>query len=181
MTAIEEQLTKYLADAHAIEEQAIPQLRLAPRMAGDPELARAFRDHLAETEQHERRVRGVLEARDAAPSQIKDVVMKVGGLGFALFARVQPDTPGKLAAHAFSHEHLELAGYELLERVARRAGEEDVAALAADIGAQERAMAERLAHCFDGAANASLREKGAEELSADVVKYLEDAHAIEAQ
>src|SRR5207302_1822270 len=51
---IYEQLTKYLTDAHSIEEQALAQLRDAPDAAGDPELARAYREHLAETEEHER-------------------------------------------------------------------------------------------------------------------------------
>jgi ferritin-like metal-binding protein YciE len=54
---IDEQLTKYLSDAHAIEEQALAQLRTAPDTAGDPELAAAYREHLAETEGHEQRIR----------------------------------------------------------------------------------------------------------------------------
>ena len=63
-STIEEQLTKYLTDAHSLEEQALQQLRLAPRMAGDPELATAFREHLVETERHERLVRERLEAHN---------------------------------------------------------------------------------------------------------------------
>src|SRR5215217_2654059 len=106
-TEIDEQLTKYLTDAHSIEEQALVQMRLAPRIAGDEQLASIFREHRAETEGHERRTRERLEARGAAPSRIKEVVMKAGGVGFALFASSQPDTPGKLVAHAYSYEHLE--------------------------------------------------------------------------
>ena len=181
MTTIDEQLIKYLADAHSIEEQALVQMKLAPKMAGNPQIAGDFKNHLAETERHERRVRTALEARNAAPSAIKDVVMQAGGVGFALFARVQPDTPGKLAAHAYSYEHLELASYELLHRVAQRAGAAEVAAMAAEIREEERAMGERLAADFDLAAEASLRDKGAEKITGDVLKYLEDAHAIEAQ
>ena len=162
MTTIDEQLIKYLADAHSIEEQALVQMKLAPKMAGNPQIAGDFKNHLAETERHERRVRTALEARNAAPSAIKDVVMQAGGVGFALFARVQPDTPGKLAAHAYSYEHLELASYELLHRVAQRAGAAEVAAMAAEIREEERAMGERLAADFDLAAEASLRDKGAE-------------------
>jgi ferritin-like metal-binding protein YciE len=180
-TDTEQQLIKYLTDAHSIEEQALAQLRVAPRMAGDPQLAQSFRAHLVETEGQERRVRARLEAHDAAPSKVKDLVMQAGGLGFALFAKVQPDTPGKLTAHAYSYEHLELASYELLLRVAERAGDEETAAVAREIREQERAMGERLAGSFDRAAQASLADKQAESPRDDVVKYLADAHAIEAQ
>ena len=46
---LEEQLTKYLADVHSIEEQALTQMRSAPDIAGEEELAGVFRDHLVET------------------------------------------------------------------------------------------------------------------------------------
>jgi ferritin-like metal-binding protein YciE len=179
--AIDEQLTKYLTDAHSIEEQALAQLRYAPRIADDPELAAIFRAHLTETEDQERRVRTRLAAHDASPSKVKDVVMQAGGVGFVLFAKSQPDTPGKLTAHAYSYEHLELAAYELLARVADRAGDGDTAAIARDIREQERAMGERLAQGFDRAAAASLKAKDAQDTRTDVVRYLADAHAIEAQ
>ena len=176
-----EQLTKYLTDAHSIEEQAIAQLRLAPRVAGDPELSRIFTQHLEETEGQERLVREQLERRGAKPSAVKDVAGRVGGWGMILFARVNPDTPGKLAMHAYSYEHMELAAYELLRRIADRAGEPAVAEMAGRIGDQERAMADRLAQRWDAAVEASLREKGAEDIEKDLVKYLRDAHALEAQ
>src|ERR1051326_9476199 len=79
---LDEQLTKYLTDAHSIEVQALAQLRTAPDIAGAPELARAFRSHLEETEGHERITRELLERRDADPSKVKDVVMQLGGKGF---------------------------------------------------------------------------------------------------
>jgi len=113
-----EQLTKYLADAHSIEEQALQQLKGAPKASGDSGLADIFRDHLTETEGHERAMRARLEAHGEGANKLKDLLMKVGGAGFLLFARSQPDTPGKLVAHAYSYEHLELAAYELLIRVA---------------------------------------------------------------
>src|SRR5437764_14782356 len=120
---IDEQLTKYLTDAHSIEEQALAQLERAPDIAGEPGLAGALREHCRETETHERLVRERLDARDASPNKLKDVAARAGGVGFVLFAKFQPDTPGKLASHAFSYEHLELACYDLVTRVAERAGE----------------------------------------------------------
>ncbi|HZT85439.1 MAG TPA: DUF892 family protein [Gaiellaceae bacterium] len=101
---LDEQLVKYLADAHSIEEQALQQLRGAPDAARDPELAEIFRAHLVETEGHERTTRERLEARGERSSALKDLLMRVGGAGFLLFARSQPDTPGKLVAHAYSYE-----------------------------------------------------------------------------
>jgi ferritin-like metal-binding protein YciE len=180
---LDEQLTKYLTDVHAIEEQALPQMRAAPELASDPELERVFREHEAETEEHERRVRECLEARDAAPSKLKDVVARASAFPFVLFARSQPDTTGKLVAHAHSYEALELAAYEMLVRVAQRAGDAETAEVARAIAEQERAMRDRLAASFDRAVDASIREKDldGEALGDHVVKYLADAHAIESQ
>ncbi|HEX2127840.1 MAG TPA: DUF892 family protein, partial [Solirubrobacterales bacterium] len=47
---INEQLIKHLTDVHSIEEQALTQMRQAPQIAGDPELATVFERHLVETE-----------------------------------------------------------------------------------------------------------------------------------
>ena len=178
---IHEQLTKYLADAHSIEEQALAQLRTAPKLAGEPTLARAYEQHLTETEGHERTVRELLEARGAKPSRTKDAVMAVGGKGFLLFARVQPDTPGKLHAHALSYEGLEVSSYELLRRIAERAGDENVVSAAELIAGEERQMMERLEQSFDLAVEASLRELQSDDLREQLRKYLADAHAIEEQ
>jgi ferritin-like metal-binding protein YciE len=183
MTAdtLDDQLVKYLADAHSIEEQALQQLRGAPDAAHDPELAQIFRQHLAETEGHESAMRERLEAHGEKSSTLKDLLMRVGGAGFLLFARAQPDTPGKLVAHAYSYEHLELASYELLIRVAERASDSETVAAAQRIRDEERAMAERLAASFDRAVEASLAEKNPDDLGEQLDKYLQDAHAIEAQ
>jgi ferritin-like metal-binding protein YciE len=181
MTSLDEQVTKYLTDAHSIEQQALVQMKLAPKIAGDPEIAAAFDEHLTETEDHETLVREQLEARDASPSAIKDVAGRVTGGGFALFAKFNPDTPGKLVTHAYSYEHMEFAAYDLLGRISERAQDADTAALARRILAEERAMAERLSLLFDRAVDASLRDQDPDDLGGQLDSYLTDAHAIEAQ
>jgi ferritin-like metal-binding protein YciE len=178
---IDEQLTKYLTDAHSIEQQALAQMRLAPKIAGDRELAAVFSDHLAETEDHERLMAERLRARDARPSKVKDAAGALTGLGFAAFAAAQPDTPGKLVVHAFSYEHMEEAAYDLLAQVADRAGDSATVEVARRIGDQERAMGDRLAGCFDRAAQAALARRSPSDLDTSLDKYLADAHAIEAQ
>lgn len=178
---LQSQLIKYLTDAHSIERQALVQMKAAPGIAGDPEIAAAFERHEAETEEHERLVEDRLRDLGASPSIVKDAAGAITGLGFGLFAKLQPDTPGKLVAHAFSYEHMELAAYDLLARVAERDGDVETAQMARLIEEQERAMAERLAGLFDRAVEASLRELSPDDLGEQLDKYLQDAHAIEAQ
>ena len=181
VTTLDPTVMHYLRDVHSIEEQALVQLRRAPSIAGDEVLGQVFREHLEETGAQERRVRDRLTERGADPSRTKDIAGQAGGYGMLLFARSQPDTPGKLTAHAFSYEHLELAAYELLALAAERAGDQETAALARAIRDEESAMGARLAENFDLAVAASLRELSARDLPDQLVGYLADAHAIESQ
>jgi ferritin-like metal-binding protein YciE len=176
----DEQLNAYLSDAHSIEEQALAQLRSAPKIAGTPKLAAALREHLPETEGHEQAVRSLLERRGGSPSRFKDAVMKLGGKGFVLFAWANPDTPGKLAAHAYSYEALEQSSYALLGEVARAYADDEAVETAGRIEGEELAMKDRLAACFDETVEASL-QSGPDDLEEQLRKYLADAHALEEQ
>jgi ferritin-like metal-binding protein YciE len=180
-TNIQEQLVKYLTDAHSIEQQALAQLKTAPKIAGDPRIAQAFSDHLIETEGHDRLVSERLAAHGAKPSTLKDLAGSLTGKGFGVFAMAQPDTPGKLVVHAFSYEHMEEAAYDLLAQVAERAGDEETTQSAREIELQERGMGDRLAGLFDRAVTAALDAVGPDDLQTQLDKYLADAHAIEAQ
>ena len=175
------QLLRYLADAHSIEEQALAQLRTAPDIAGEDRLAGALGAHLLETETHERLVRERMNALGKAPSRLKDMIMAVGGKGFVVFARSQPDTPGKLAAHAYSYEHLEVAAYELLARVAQAAGDAETEAMANRIRGDEERMAARIAEVFDETVRASIAGLDPGDLRSRLASYLADAHALEHQ
>jgi ferritin-like metal-binding protein YciE len=174
------QLVKYLTDVHSIEEQAAVQMRRAPDLVEGP-LAEAFRRHLGETESQEERVRARLDAHDASPSKVKDVAGAAGGFGMVLFARSQPDTPGKLVLHAFSYEHMEVAAYELLKIAAREAGDEATAAMADAIADEEREMAGRIAAHWDEAVEQALAEVEPDDLGAQLDTYLADVHALEEQ
>jgi ferritin-like metal-binding protein YciE len=174
------QLVKYLTDVHSIEEQARIQMERAPKLV-EGALAESFQRHLGETESQEQRVRERLEAHDASPSKLKDVAGQAGGFGMVLFARSQPDTPGKLVMHAFSYEHMEVAAYELLGIAAREAGDAETAATAAAIADEEREMARRLAAGFDEAVEQALSEVGPDDLGSTLNTYLADLHALEGQ
>ena len=176
-----ETVTEYLRDIHALEEQSLEQLRSAPDIAGEAALSTALRDHLQETEEHERIVRGLLESRDGGRSPVRDAIMRVGGEAFVQFARAQPDTPGKLAAHALSYEALEWAAYDLLEQLATRAGDQEVADAARAIRDQEESMMHRIEALFDGTASASMQRRSDQPLEKQLTVYLADAHALESQ
>ncbi len=177
----DEQIVKYLTDVHSIERQALAQLRAAPKIAEDERLSQAFEQHLVETEDQEQRVRERLEALGGKPSKLKDAAGVAGGWGMVAFAASQPDTPGKLTMHAYSYEHMELAAYELLKRLAERAGDEETARMAADIAAEEGQMAERLEQFFDTAVDASLAGVDPDQLGSVLLAYLRDVHALEGQ
>jgi ferritin-like metal-binding protein YciE len=98
-----------------------------------------------------------------------------------LFARSQPDTPGKLAMHAFSYEHMEVAAYELLAIAAREAGDETTAALAETIADEEREMAGRIAARWDEAVEQALAAVEPDDLGDQLNTYLADVHALEGQ
>src|SRR3954451_12877875 len=177
-SSLSEQLVKYLTDVHAMEVQALAQMRAAPKLAGDPELAQAFEAHCEETAGPEQLVRERVEEYAAKPSRLEDLLGAVSGKGFVLFARSQPDTPGKLATHAFSYEHMELAAYDLLARVAEHEGDAETVAVAQRIRAEEEAMSQRIAARWDAVVDASLEGKDPTEA---LDSYLADAHALEAQ
>ncbi|HTW11708.1 MAG TPA: DUF892 family protein [Solirubrobacteraceae bacterium] len=180
-STLDEQLTKYLTDVHAIEQQALAQMHAAPKLAGDDRLAQPFSQHLTETEEHERLIRSLLEARGASPSKLKDVAGMLSGHGFGLFAALQPDTPGKLVVHAFSYEHMEEGAYDLLGMIATRADDAAAVETARRIEAQEHAMGDRLDALFDHATEVALRDLQPHDLDPKLNSYLADAHAIEVQ
>jgi ferritin-like metal-binding protein YciE len=86
--------------------------------------------------------------------------MRLGALNWGGFFQAQPDKPGKLAAFVFAFEHLEIAGYELLRRIAERAGDGATVQTAERILAEERTAAAKIAAAFDRAAEASLGAQG---------------------
>jgi ferritin-like metal-binding protein YciE len=178
---VQEQLVKHLTDCHSIEVQALVQMKAAPKLAGDEEMARIYEEHERETEEHQRLVEDRLEAHGASPSKLKDVAGATTAVPFVLFAKSQPDTPGKLAAHALAYEHMEHAAYELLQRVAERAGDAETVEVARRIAEQELAMAGRIESHFDRTVELSLEQKDAHDMTEQLVKYLADAHAIENQ
>jgi ferritin-like metal-binding protein YciE len=75
--------------------------------------------------------------------------MRSGAIGLRQLAEIPPDTPVKLAMHLYSLEHLEIAAYEFLARIAREAGDQETVEAAEQILEQEREAAEQVQSGFD--------------------------------
>jgi ferritin-like metal-binding protein YciE len=73
---------------------------------------------------------------------------------------VRGEKAGRNARDGYATEHLEIASYELLKRVARRANDEETVSECDLIIEQERAMAETIAANWEKFADLSLREAG---------------------
>jgi ferritin-like metal-binding protein YciE len=144
----EQQLVKYLSEAHAMEKQALALLSRGAEIIGDDEIARILRAHEMQTEEHARYIGERLEAHGASPSKLKDVAMQAGALGIGLVAQAAPDTPIRLATVAFAFENLEIASYRLLADLARRAGDSETLAVVERILEEEEAAAQLVAGCF---------------------------------
>jgi ferritin-like metal-binding protein YciE len=135
-------------------------LSKAPRLAGATALAATFEEHLEETQRHTEAIEERLKARDAGPSALKDAALRLGAFNLGRFFKAQADTPAKLAAFAYAFEHLEVAAYELLKRVAARVEDDDTVSAVTSILVEERAAAAAVHEQFDRALDASLEEAG---------------------
>lgn len=92
-----EQLIKYLTDVHGSEENAVRQLKAGADSVEHKGLAAALREHLTESEEHERLVRERLKALGASPSTLKDVAQQDITTVTGAVAGAAPDTTGKVA------------------------------------------------------------------------------------
>jgi ferritin-like metal-binding protein YciE len=157
----QEKLIDYIEDAHALEQHVKVALDAFISAAPDvPELQDPLRHHREETDRHLERLEGRLAAYGKTPSKVKDAGMMLGAGGLGMLSKLRTDNAGKVARDGYTAEHLEIACYELLERVAKRAGDEQTAEVARVNRADEEAMAQKLALSWDLALDVSLAQEG---------------------
>ena len=142
---------KHLAEAHAIEAQSLKLLEKCAGSIGEPNLAALYSEHAEETRGQIQTIEQRLKELGEGKPVLQDAAMKLGAMNWSLFFRVQNDTPVKMHAFTYATEHLEIGGYELLRRTARRADDPLTETLCERIIASERTMAERIAGSMDDA------------------------------
>ena len=157
---LKEQLVKHIDEAYAMEQNVLRMLDGMIETTDDPEIKDELREHKLETERHAERMQQRLEAHGASPSIVKEVGGIAGALMKSVVDKTRPEKAGRNARDGYTTEHMEIAAYQLLERVANRAGDEETAEVARENRKDEEAMAKKLDAHWDKFADLSLKEQG---------------------
>lgn len=160
MGSLHDQLVKHIDEAIAMEENVKRMLDGMIQTSDDPQVIDLLEHHKVETEQHSQRLRRRLEAHGASPSIMREATGILGALAKLPLDMVRGEKAGRNARDGYATEHMEIAAYQLLERVARRAGDEETAEVARQNRAEEEEMARKLDEHWDLFAELSLREQG---------------------
>ena len=160
MTTIEEQLVKHLDEAIAMEDGVKRMLDGMVSAIDDPDLVDLLEHHRAETVEHAARLRGRLEEHGRSPSTGREALGALAALAKLPLDLLRGQKIARTARDVYAAEHLEIAAYQLLERVATRAGDEATAAIARQNREQEEAMARRLDERWDDIVDLSLEREG---------------------
>jgi ferritin-like metal-binding protein YciE len=160
MSTVNEQLIKHLDEAHAMEQNVLRMLDGMISTTDDPDIHQELEHHKVETEGHAQRMRERLEAHGGTPSTVKQAAGILGALAKMPLDMVRSEKAGRNARDGYATEHMEIASYELLKRVAQRANDLETVAACDQIIEQERAMAETIAANWEKFTDLSLREGG---------------------
>ena len=160
MTALDEKLVEYIDDAYAMEQNV---LRMLDGMIGtteDPQMKRSLERHKKQTERQAERLKERLRDHGSSPSAVKEAGGVVGALMKSVVDVARGDKAGRNARDGYATEHMEIASYEMLERVARMAGDKETAAVARQNREEEEAMARSIASKWKKIVELSLKEEG---------------------
>ena len=159
-TELEAQLVKHIDEAVAMEQNVLRMLDGMISTTEDDEIRGALRQHKLETETHLERMQKRLESHGGSQSFVREAGGIVGALMKSVLDMTRPEKAGRNARDGYATEHMEIASYELLARVAERAGDEETATAAREIIADEQKMADLIAQNWDRFAELSLEEAG---------------------
>src|SRR3954471_7066323 len=157
---LKEQLVKHIDEAYAMEQNVLRMLDGMIETTEDPEIKNELREHKLETERHAERMQQRLESHSATPSMVKEAGGIAGALLKSVVDMTRGEKAGRNARDGYATEHLEIASYQLLERIAERAGDEETAEAARENRKDEEAMAKKLDAHWDKFAELSLKEEG---------------------
>jgi ferritin-like metal-binding protein YciE len=141
---LQQKLVDYIEDAHAMEQNVSTMLTSMISTTDDPEIKEMLEHHKEETERQEARLRERLDALGAGTSTRKQAQTVAAALVKGATDVARGDQAGKNARDGYTTEHMEIAAYQLLERLAQKAGDTETAEVARQNRAEEEAMAQKL-------------------------------------
>ena len=157
---LREKLITYVQDAHAMESQVLLMLAGLIETTHEATLKRALVRHHTETEHHLQRLQDRLEALDSSASLPKSGAAIGAAVGKGVLDLLRGDKPSQNGRDAFVTEHLEIAVYQLLERMAEAAGDPQTADVARRNRRDEEKMARLIARNWDRFFQLTLVEAG---------------------
>ena len=155
---LQQKLIDYIQDAHAMEQSVSMMLDSMITTTDDPEITEILRHHKEETERQEQRLAERLDALGAGPFTRKQAQTIATALMKGAADQVRGDQAGKNARDGFTTEHMEIAAYQLLERLADRAGDIETAEVARQNRADDEAMAQKIDANWDRFLDLTLAE-----------------------
>jgi ferritin-like metal-binding protein YciE len=150
-------LIRTLQDAHALEGRVGAQIDGLLETVTDADIRADLERHLRETGRHERLLAERLNALGRKPSGMKEVSALASAVAKSMSSSARRDR-GRDGRDLYATVQMEIAGYELLERLATAIGDETTAEIARDNRAEDVAIAEALSHHWDRFAELSLED-----------------------
>jgi ferritin-like metal-binding protein YciE len=155
-----EKLVGYVQDAHAMEMNVQVMLTSMIASTDEPKIKGRLEEHLEETRQHADRLAKRLDDLGQGVSLRKEGAAIMASLPKGMLDQVRADKPGKNARDGFVTEAIEIAAYQLLERLAERAGDEKTASVARKNRAEEERMREFFDRTWDLVVDLTLKQEG---------------------
>ena len=169
---VQGQLVKHIDEALAMEQNVLRMLDSMISTTNDEAIKEELRAHKAQTQAQSDRLQARLEAHGASPSMVREAGGVLGALMKSVVDVARGEKAGRNARDGYATEHMEIAAYQLLERIANLAGDEETAEVArlnledgrtvtlVQNRAEEEEMARKLDRHWDRFAELSLEEAG---------------------